>query len=91
MDRFPSAKPFRQIPPGNPGPIAIQHRLDKQPVVPSGYPHMPFASGKEVLNPFPLIARKPYRRTVPRPSSEVILSIESLLVVFGDPLIEDTP
>lgn len=48
-------EPFGQIPPGNAGSIAVDHRLDKPPVVLRRDAHPAFAARQQVLNPLPLI------------------------------------
>ncbi len=44
MHVLPEAKALRQIAPGNPGPVPLEHRLDKQAVVLCRYPHCAFPS-----------------------------------------------
>jgi hypothetical protein len=56
LDRV--AKAFGQIPPRDAGPITVDHRLYKQPIVLGRYPHMPFMSGQNILDPVPLIVPK---------------------------------
>ena len=48
-------KALWQIPPGHPGPIAIQHGFDKQAVVRSGHAHLALRTGQEILNASPLV------------------------------------
>jgi len=49
------AKAFRQITPRNPGSIAIQDRLHKQPVVLRRTTYRTLSPRQQFLNPFPLI------------------------------------
>ena len=53
-----SPKRSGKIPPGDAGPITVNHRLYKQPIVLGRYPHMPFTSGQNILDPVPLIVPK---------------------------------
>src|SRR6516164_6792996 len=59
MNIFPIAKAFRQIPPGDPCPIAIEHRLNEQAVVSGGYPDCLFPSGQDIFDPIPLVIAQP--------------------------------
>ena len=52
---LPVTQAFRQIPPGDTGTVAIQHSLDKQPIVRRRAPHMPFSPGQRILDPIPLV------------------------------------
>jgi hypothetical protein len=45
----------RQIAPGNARPIAIENRLDEEPIVWRRAADMPLTPGKKILNPIPLI------------------------------------
>jgi len=53
------AEPFRQVAPWNPGTIAIQYSLDKQPVVPGRTTHDTLTSRQQILYPIPLIVSQP--------------------------------
>ena len=55
MDLDRVAEAFRQVPPRDAGPITVDHRLYKQPIVLGRYPNMPFTSGQNILDPVPLI------------------------------------
>jgi hypothetical protein len=46
MDLDRVAKAFEQVPPGDTGPIAVDHRLHKQPIVFGRYPRCPSCPGK---------------------------------------------
>src|SRR3984957_2576970 len=48
-------EPLRQIAPGHPRTITIEHGLDEQPVVRCGHSDRAFAPGQQVLDPFPLV------------------------------------
>jgi hypothetical protein len=52
---LPIAEPLRQIPPRNARPIAVEDRLDEQPIILGGRPNMAFTAWKQVFNPFPLV------------------------------------
>jgi hypothetical protein len=45
----------RQVTPRNAGAIAVEDRLDEQPVIACGHPDRARAAGQQVLNPVPLI------------------------------------
>ena len=47
VDVLPVAEPLGQVAPGNPRPVAIQHRLDEQPVVCRRHPHMARVAGQQ--------------------------------------------
>src|SRR5215212_772474 len=51
----PTAEPLGQIAPGNARPIAVEHGLDKQPVILGGHAHMPDPPRQQILDPRPLI------------------------------------
>src|SRR3954463_4367799 len=51
----PPAKALGQIAPGDASPIAVEHGLDKQPVVLGGHAHMAQTSGQQISDPRPLI------------------------------------
>ena len=53
------AEAIRQVTPWNPGPIPIQHSLDKQPVVPCRTAHDTFPTWQQILEPIPLIVSQP--------------------------------
>jgi len=53
LDWVPEA--FRQVSPGNAGPVTVKHRLDKQPIVPGGRTDMPFTTRQKVSYTLPLI------------------------------------
>ena len=46
VDLYPVAKPLRQLAPRHPGTIAVQHRLDEQPIVRGGHSDRTFAPGQ---------------------------------------------
>src|ERR1700730_4274126 len=56
LDRVPEA--FRQVSPRNPCPVAVKHRLDKQPIVPCGNTDMPLTTRQKVSYALPLIITK---------------------------------
>ena len=55
MHILPVAKPFRQVSPGNTCAIAIQHGLDKKPVISRRSSYRFFTSRKQSLDHIPLI------------------------------------
>ena len=55
VDHAEIAEPFRQIPPRNASPIAVEDGLDKQPIVLGGHPHMAGSTGKQIADAIPLI------------------------------------
>ncbi|KOR40468.1 hypothetical protein ADT25_03095, partial [Xanthomonas oryzae] len=46
---------FREISPGNTGSIAIQHGIDKEPIVFSGHTDVAGSAGKQIADAIPLI------------------------------------
>lgn len=46
---------FRQVAPGDTGPITVQHRLDKQAVIRRRHPNRARPAGQTVLDAIPLI------------------------------------
>jgi hypothetical protein len=44
VDGLPGAKALGQVAPGNPGPVAVENRLHKQPVILRGHADMAFPS-----------------------------------------------
>ena len=55
VDLCPLTEPLRQIAPWHPGTIAVQRRLNEQPIVRSGHPDRAFAPRQQVFDPFPLV------------------------------------
>lgn len=55
VDAFPLSVPFRQLPPGTPGALAIQHRLNEHPIIRCRPANMPDAPRQHVRNPRPLV------------------------------------
>src|SRR4051812_30584095 len=55
----PIPKTLRQITPGNPGPIAVEHSFDKHPVVPRRHTNRSRTAGQKVSDPLPLIVTQP--------------------------------
>src|ERR1700730_2678012 len=55
---LPIPEPPRQIPPRNARPIAIEDRLDEQPIILCGRANRAFTAGKQVFNPSPLVIRQ---------------------------------
>jgi hypothetical protein len=55
MHILPVPEALRQIAPGNPSTIPVQHRLDKQPVIGGGAAHMPHTTRQKVFDPLPLV------------------------------------
>src|SRR5436305_13224918 len=64
---LPIPEPLRQIPPWNARPIAVEHRLDEQPIVLGGHANIAFTAWKQVFNPSPLIVMQavPMHRSAP--------------------------
>jgi hypothetical protein len=87
MDLDRVAKAFRQVPPGDAGPIAVDHRLYKKPIVLGRYPYVPFTSGQNILNPVPLIVPKGVAAHLSAPNQ--LTAYESRDNALGNPLIED--
>jgi hypothetical protein len=52
---FPGTKMRRQIAPWNACPIAVEHRVDEEPIVWRRTADMPLSPGKKILNPIPLV------------------------------------
>jgi hypothetical protein len=50
-----AAEALGQIAPGNASPIAVEHGLNKQPIVLSGHAHRPDPPRQQILDPLPLI------------------------------------
>src|SRR4051812_31735622 len=55
----PIPKTLRQITPGNPGPIAVEHSFDKHPVVPRRHTNRSRTARQKVSDPLPLIVTQP--------------------------------
>lgn len=55
MDALTVAKTLGQVPPGHPGPIAEDNRVDEQAIVGRRAADMTFASRQEILDLVPLI------------------------------------
>jgi hypothetical protein len=55
LDLDPTAEALGQIAPRDTGAEAVEHGLDKQPVVPGGHAHMPDPARQQILDPLPLI------------------------------------
>src|ERR1700687_4639900 len=72
---------------GDAGPITVDHRLYKQPIVLGRYPHMPFTSGQNILDPVPLIVPKGVAAHLSAPNQ--LTAYESRDNLLGNPLIED--
>ncbi len=89
MDLDRVAKAFGQVPPRDAGPITVDHRLYKQPIVLGGYTHMPFTSGQNILDPVPLIVPKGVAANLSAPNQ--LTAYESRDNMLGNPLIEDRP
>src|SRR5215813_993853 len=56
LDRI--AKPLRQVAPGDPSAIAVEHCLDEQTVVSCRHPDVAFTAGQQVLDTIPLVVTK---------------------------------
>jgi hypothetical protein len=52
---LPVAEALRQIAPGDPGSVAIEHRLDESTVVFGRHADMASPAWEQVLDPFPLV------------------------------------
>jgi len=52
---LPGAKMRRQIPPWNACPIAVEHRVDEEPIVWRSTADMALTTRKKILDPIPLI------------------------------------
>src|ERR1700677_4114397 len=52
------AEPLRQIAPRHASAIAIEDRLDEQPIVARGHADVPLATRKQISDPVPLIFTK---------------------------------
>jgi hypothetical protein len=81
------SKPFWQVPPCNPGPVAIDHSFDEPPVVLSFSPNIPGAAWQAILNPIPLIIPKGITARLSAPNQ--LTAIEPRNPILGNPLIED--
>jgi hypothetical protein len=55
MHLFPMPEPLRQVPPGNPRSIAIEHRFNEQPIVRRRHANVTFTAWKQILYPIPLV------------------------------------
>ena len=49
----------RQIAPGNARPIAVENRVDKQPIIWRRAADMALTARKKILNPIPLVVPQP--------------------------------
>jgi hypothetical protein len=87
MDLDRVAKPFGQVPPREAGPITVDHRFNKQPIVLGRYPDMPFTSGQNILYPVPLIVPKGVTARLSAPNQ--LTAYESRDNLLGNPPIED--
>ena len=58
VNRLPIAEALRQVAPWNAGAIAVDHGVDKQPIVLGGHPDMTVTSGQKILDPIPLVVAK---------------------------------
>jgi len=56
IDRI--AEAFRQVTPGDAGPVAVQHGVDEPAVIGGGRSDRTFSSGQKVLDPVPLVVTK---------------------------------
>jgi hypothetical protein len=67
VDLRPITEALRQIAPRHSGTIAVQHRLDEQPIVRRRHSDRAFASRQQVLDPLPLIVTQsePPHRSAP--------------------------
>ena len=81
------AKTLGQIPPGDAGPITVDHRLHKQPIILGRYPNMPFTPRQNILDPVPLIVPKGIAAHLSAPNQ--LTAYESRNNLLGNPLIED--
>jgi hypothetical protein len=52
---LPVAEPLRQVPPGNAGAVAVEHRLDEQAIVLGRHADVPLAARQQALDPVPLV------------------------------------
>lgn len=89
MDVLPVAKAFGQVAPGNPRPVAIQHRLDKQTVVRRRHSDLPLTPRKQIANPLPLIV--PQAVASHRSAPKSLTPHESNFAPLGNPLNDDRP
>src|SRR4051812_14960998 len=55
----PIPKTLRQVTPRDPGPIAVEHSLDKQPIVPRCHTNRPLTARQKVSDPLPSIVTQP--------------------------------
>src|SRR5471032_1866019 len=87
LDRV--AKAFWQVSPRDAGPITVDHRLYKQPIVFGRYPHMPFTSGQNILDPVPLIVPKGVAAHLSAPNQ--LTAYESRDNLLGNPQLRTGP
>ena len=55
MNGFPRAKPFRQIPPRYPGPVAVKNGINEKPTVFGSDTDRVFPTRQHILDPIPLV------------------------------------
>ena len=55
---FPIAQSFRQVAPGNSGAVSVEDGFDESAIIVGGYADIFRFSGKQVLDPLPLIIAK---------------------------------
>jgi hypothetical protein len=87
MHRHTFAEALRQVEPGYARPVAIQHRLDEQPIVSRFHTNPSRAPGKQMLNTLPLVVTQ---GTAAHRSAPLRLTLyESNFPARRNPLIED--
>jgi hypothetical protein len=59
VDRFPMAKPLREVAPGTSRSKSVKDSFDKQPIVLGSAAHMAFAARQKILDPIPLVVTQP--------------------------------
>ena len=52
---LPGTEPLRQVPPGNAGAVAVEHRLDEQAIVLGRHADVSLAARQQALDPVPLV------------------------------------
>jgi hypothetical protein len=85
----PIPKTLRQVTPGNPGPIAVEHSFDKHPVVPRRHTNRPLTARQKVSDPLPLIITQAIASH--RSAPNTLTGSEPKLASRQNPLNDDTP
>ena len=86
---LPVAIPFGTIAPRNARSVAVNHRLDEQPIVRSGHANMAFAPRQQLVDTFPLVIAQGLASHWSAP--EWLTADESKKALRRNPVNHDTP